>query len=227
MLSFYKSILYVKIKQKCCVIILELRYLFPVKVIYSLWPKWARKEFMKIYTKTGDKGFTSLIGGTRVAKYHLRIESYGTVDELNSYIGLIRDQDIADHDKEILKQIQDRLFTIGSCLAADPERSKMVIPDLHMEDVELLEQEMDSMNEQLPELRHFILPGGSNAISFCHIARCICRRAERITVELATGSTVDEKVNIYLNRLSDYLFTLARKIGYDNKVPENQWIPRI
>jgi len=182
---------------------------------------------MKIYTKTGDKGFTSLIGGTRVAKYHLRIESYGTVDELNSYIGLIRDQDIAGHDKEILKQIQDRLFTIGSSLAADPERSKMVIPDLHMQDVELLEKEIDSMNEQLPELRHFILPGGSNAISFCHIARCICRRAERITVELATNSIVDEKVNIYLNRLSDYLFTLARKIGDDSKVPENQWIPRI
>jgi cob(I)alamin adenosyltransferase len=182
---------------------------------------------MKIYTKTGDKGFTSLIGGTRVAKHHLRIESYGTVDELNSYIGLIRDQDIAGHDKEILKQIQDRLFTIGSSLAADPERSKMVIPDLHMADVELLEQEMDKMNEQLPELRHFILPGGNNIISFCHIARCICRRAERITVHLAEESTVDEKVNIYLNRLSDYLFTLARKIGNEHKIPENQWIPRI
>jgi cob(I)alamin adenosyltransferase len=182
---------------------------------------------MKIYTKTGDKGFTSLIGGTRVAKHHLRIESYGTVDELNSYIGLIRDQDIAGHDKEILKQIQDRLFTIGSSLAADPERSKMVIPDLHMADVELLEQEIDTMNEQLPELRHFILPGGNNTISFCHIARCICRRAERITVHLAEESTVDEKVNIYLNRLSDYLFTLARKIGNEHKIPENQWIPRI
>ncbi|MGF7038840.1 cob(I)yrinic acid a,c-diamide adenosyltransferase [Mucilaginibacter lappiensis] len=182
---------------------------------------------MKIYTKTGDKGFTSLIGGTRVAKHHLRIESYGTVDELNSYIGLIRDQDIAGHDKEILKQIQDRLFTIGSSLASDPERSKMVIPDLHMADVELLEQEMDAMNEKLPELRHFILPGGNNTISFCHIARCICRRAERITVHLAEESTVDEKVNIYLNRLSDYLFTLARKIGNEHKIPENQWIPRI
>lgn len=182
---------------------------------------------MKIYTKTGDKGLTSLIGGTRVPKYHLRIESYGTVDELNSYIGLIRDQDIAAHDKEILKQIQDRLFTIGSSLAADPERSKMVIPDLYMTDVELLEQEMDVMNEQLPELRHFILPGGSNTISFCHIARCICRRAERITVELAGESTVDEKVNIYLNRLSDYLFTLGRKIANDHHIPENQWIPRI
>lgn len=182
---------------------------------------------MKIYTKTGDKGFTSLIGGTRVAKYHLRIESYGTVDELNSYIGLISGQDITIHDREILKQIQDRLFTIGSSLAADPERSKMVIPDLHMEDVELLEQEMDAMNEQLPELRHFILPGGNNAISFCHIARCICRRAERVTVQLANESTVDEKVNIYLNRLSDYLFTLARKIANEHNLPENQWIPRI
>jgi cob(I)alamin adenosyltransferase len=182
---------------------------------------------MKIYTKTGDKGFTSLIGGTRVAKYNIRIESYGTVDELNSYIGLVSDQDIAAGDKEILKQIQDRLFTIGSSLAADPEKSRMIIPDLHLADIELLEKEMDRMNEQLPELRHFILPGGSNAISYCHIARCVCRRAERITVQLAEESTVDEKVNIYLNRLSDYLFTLARKIGNDHKIPENKWIPRI
>jgi cob(I)alamin adenosyltransferase len=162
---------------------------------------------MKIYTKTGDKGYTSLIGGTRVPKHHLRIESYGTVDELNSYIGLIRDQEISEHDKDLLKQIQDRLFTIGSSLAADPEKSRMVIPDLHPADIELLEKEMDRMNETLPELRHFILPGGSNAISYCHIARCVCRRAERLSVHLAEESTVDEKVNIYLNRLSDYLFT--------------------
>ena len=182
---------------------------------------------MKIYTKTGDKGYTSLIGGTRVPKHHLRIESYGTVDELNSYIGLIRDLQLSDYDKDILKQIQDRLFTIGSSLAADPEKSRMVIPDLHPEDIELLEKEMDRMNEILPELRHFILPGGSNAISYCHIARCVCRRAERLSVHLAEESTVDEKVNIYLNRLSDYLFTLARLIGHDNKVPENQWIPRM
>ena len=182
---------------------------------------------MKIYTKTGDKGYTSLIGGTRVPKHHLRIESYGTVDELNSYIGLIRDQDITTHDKQLLKEVQDRLFTIGSSLASDPEKSKMIIPDLHEADIELLEKEMDAMNENLPELRHFILPGGNNAISFCHIARCICRRAERITVHLAEESAVDEKVNIYLNRLSDYLFTLARKIGNDNKIPENQWLPRI
>jgi cob(I)alamin adenosyltransferase len=182
---------------------------------------------MKIYTKTGDKGYTSLIGGTRVPKHHLRIESYGTVDELNSYIGLIRDQELSDYDKGILKQIQDRLFTIGSLLAADPEKSKMITPDLHPEDIELLEKEIDRMNEVLPELRHFILPGGSNTISYCHIARCVCRRAERLSVHLAEESTVDEKVNIYLNRLSDYLFTLARMIGHVAKVPENQWIPRM
>ncbi|HEY4196430.1 MAG TPA: cob(I)yrinic acid a,c-diamide adenosyltransferase [Mucilaginibacter sp.] len=182
---------------------------------------------MKIYTKTGDKGYTSLIGGTRVAKHHLRIESYGTVDELNSYIGLIRDQNIAAHDQQVLKEIQDRLFTIGSSLASDPEKSKMIIPDLHEADIELLEKEMDTINEQLPELRHFILPGGNNAISFCHIARCVCRRAERLSVHLSEESKVDEKVNIYLNRLSDYLFTLARKIGNDQNIPENQWIPRV
>lgn len=182
---------------------------------------------MKIYTKTGDKGFTSLIGGTRVPKYDLRIEAYGTVDELNSYIGLIRDQQITAHDKQILKQIQDRLFTIGATLAADPERSKMVIPDLHSEDIDLLEQEMDNMDKQLPPLRHFILPGGDNAISFCHIARCVCRRAERLSVHLADESTVEEKVIIYLNRLSDYLFVLARKIGNERNVAENEWIPRV
>jgi cob(I)alamin adenosyltransferase len=182
---------------------------------------------MKIYTKTGDKGFTSLIGGTRVPKHHLRIESYGTVDELNSYVGLIRDQDIAVHDKQVLKEIQDRLFTIGSSLASDPEKSRMVIPDLHTTDIELLEKEMDLMNESLPELRHFILPGGNNAISFCHIARCVCRRAERLSVHLSEKDSVDEKVNIYLNRLSDYLFVLARKIGNEHKVAENQWIPRV
>ncbi len=182
---------------------------------------------MKIYTKTGDKGQTSLIGGTRVPKYHLRIESYGTVDELNSYIGLIGDQELPLHDKELLKQVQDRLFTIGSSLASDPEKSKMVIPDLYQADIELLEKEMDAINEVIPELRHFILPGGDQAISFCHLARCVCRRAERLVVHLATESTVDEKITIYLNRLSDYLFTLGRKIAHDRKIAENQWIPRV
>ncbi len=182
---------------------------------------------MKIYTKTGDKGQTSLIGGTRVPKHHLRIESYGTVDELNSYIGLIRDQDIAAKHRDILKEVQDRLFTIGASLASDPEKSKMKIPDLHTGDVELLEHEIDRMDGELPQLRHFILPGGSNAVSFCHIARCVCRRAERLAVHLSEDSFVDEKVTIYLNRLSDYLFTLARKIGAEQQITENNWIPRV
>lgn len=182
---------------------------------------------MKIYTKTGDKGLTSLIGGTRVPKHHLRIESYGTVDELNSYIGLIRDQDIAAKHKEVLKEVQDRLFTIGASLAADPEKSKMKIPDLHTADIGLLEQEIDRMDTELPLLRHFILPGGSNAVSFCHIARCVCRRAERLSVNLSEDSFVEEKVIIYLNRLSDYLFTLSRKIGNEQQIVENEWIPRV
>jgi len=182
---------------------------------------------MKIYTKTGDKGQTSLIGGTRVPKHHLRIESYGTVDELNSYIGLIRDQQVSEHQQDLLKEIQDRLFTIGSALASDPEKSKMKIPDLHQEDIELLEKEIDTMTADLPELRHFILPGGSNAVSFCHLARCVCRRAERICVHLSEDSFVDEKVMVYLNRLSDYLFVLSRKLCFDNQIEENKWIPRI
>lgn len=189
---------------------------------------------MKIYTKTGDKGLTSLIGGTRVPKYNLRIECYGTVDELNSYTGLISDQNISAHQRSVLKEIQDRLFTIGSSLASDPDklngkegRKGMTIPDLLLTDIELLEKEMDLMNEELPELRHFILPGGNTAASFCHVARCVCRRAERLTVLLADDSFVDEKVIIYLNRLSDYMFILARKICFDNKLPENQWIPRV
>lgn len=181
---------------------------------------------MKLYTKTGDAGYTSLIGGTRVPKYHLRIKSYGTVDELNSYIGLIRSQEIDEKDRLMLKEIQDRLFTIGASLAADPEKSKMKIPDLQLADIELLETEMDRMEAILPELKHFILPGGNNAISFCHLARCICRRAERITIQLSESSFVEEKVKIYLNRLSDYLFMLARKIGFDQNIAENAWISR-
>jgi len=182
---------------------------------------------MKIYTKTGDKGNTSLIGGTRVPKYHLRIESYGTVDELNSYIGLIMCQDIDKHHQQILKEIQDRLFTIGSSLASDPERAKMKIPDLLAADIELLESEMDQMNEALPALKHFILPGGNTVVSYCHLARCVCRRAERLAVHLAAESFVDSNITIYLNRLSDYLFVLARKLNADAKTEENIWLPRI
>jgi cob(I)alamin adenosyltransferase len=182
---------------------------------------------MKIYTKTGDKGQTSLIGGTRVPKYHLRIETYGTVDELNSYIGLIMCQNIDAHDQQLLKEIQDRLFTVGASLAADPEKSKMKIPDLHDADITLLEDEMDLINETLPPLKHFVLPGGNTVVSYCHIARCVCRRAERLTVELAENSFVDEHVTVYLNRLSDYLFVLARKLTMYFKAEENIWIPRV
>ena len=175
---------------------------------------------MKIYTKAGDKGQTSLIGGTRVPKHHIRIEAYGTVDELNSYIGLVRDQQIDLYSKELLIEIQDRLFTIGSSLASDPEKSKMKIPDLKEEDITLLEKEIDKMNETLPEMRSFVLPGGHTTVSFCHIARCVCRRAERNIIHLSETSFVAELVIKYLNRLSDYLFVLSRKIAHDLNASE-------
>lgn len=182
---------------------------------------------MKIYTKTGDKGQTSLLGGTRVSKHHVRIEAYGTVDELNSWIGLLRDQPIDEHSKKMLVEIQDRLFTIGSSLASDPDKSKMKIPDLREEDITLLEKEMDKMNESLPDMRHFVLPGGHTFVSYCHIARCVCRRAERNTTHLAEENFVAEPVIKYLNRLSDYLFVLSRKLAHDLHAPEMPWKPRI
>jgi cob(I)alamin adenosyltransferase len=180
---------------------------------------------MKIYTKTGDKGLTSLIGGTRVSKHHLRIESYGTVDELNACIGLILAQNPSPGAAKVLLRIQDRLFVMGALLAADPERSKMKLPELTAEDSVYLEREIDAMTAVLPELRHFILPGGSPAGAACHLARCVCRRAERIVVHLAEESVVDEKIIIYLNRLSDYLFTLSRKLNADSGSAEHAWIP--
>ena len=182
---------------------------------------------MKIYTKTGDKGLTSLIGGTRVPKHHIRIESYGTVDELNSYIGLIACQEIDAHYKDVLKEIQDRLFTIGASLAADPEKSKMKIPDLLEEDITFLEEKIDEMNDALPALNHFVLPGGNTAVSYCHLARCVCRRAERLAVALDESSFVDSKVIVYLNRLSDYLFVLGRMIGKETHSAEIIWVPRV
>ena len=182
---------------------------------------------MKIYTKTGDKGQTSLIGGTRVAKHHIRIEAYGTVDELNSWIGLIRDQHIDDHSKKILIEIQDRLFTIGASLASDPEKSKMKIPDLKEEDITLLEKEIDKMNEGLPEMKNFVLPGGHTTVSYCHIARCVCRRAERNTIHLAEENFVAELVVKYLNRLSDHLFVLSRKFTQDLNAEEIKWKARM
>jgi cob(I)alamin adenosyltransferase len=181
----------------------------------------------KIYTKTGDKGETSLIGGVRVPKFHLRIESYGTVDELNSYLGLIIDGLNNKEISKVLYEIQDRLFTIGSVLASDPVKSKMKIPDVHEADVELLEHEMDRMDADLPELKNFILPGGNTVASHCHVARCICRRAERIVVHLSSETEVPEIIVRYLNRLSDYLFILSRKVVHDASGKETVWKPRI
>ena len=184
---------------------------------------------LKIYTKTGDKGNTSLIGGTKVPKSHLRIEAYGTVDELNSWIGLVNDQVKMKHENRILKEIQDRLFTIGSSLACDPEKEpKLKIPDLGEMDIVLLEKEIDKMNGKLPAMRSFLLPGGHPAVSSAHVARCVCRRAERLAMALQQHKMfVDPLVIKYLNRLSDYLFVLARFIGKHLKVKEIPWKPRI
>ena len=184
---------------------------------------------IKIYTKTGDLGKTSLIGGTKVPKSHIRIESYGTVDELNSYIGLLSDNITDEPSKLLLKEIQDRLFTIGSSLACDPDKEPLMkLPDLNEKDISLLEKEIDRMNEILPEMKHFILPGGSVAVSTAHVARCVCRRAERICVDMQQETLfVDGLVIKYLNRLSDYLFVLARYIGHVQNVPEIIWLPRV
>ncbi|HQV60800.1 MAG TPA: cob(I)yrinic acid a,c-diamide adenosyltransferase [Chitinophagaceae bacterium] len=183
----------------------------------------------KIYTKTGDKGTTSLIGGTKVPKSHLRIEAYGTVDELNSYIGLCRDILTDENSRTVLQEVQDRLFTIGSSLACDPiKEPKMRIPDLKEKDVELLEKEMDKLNESIPEMKSFILPGGHTTVSHLHIARCICRRAERCCVRLELESLEVEQVILkYLNRLSDYLFVLSRYTGHQLLVGEIPWKPRV
>lgn len=182
---------------------------------------------MKIYTKKGDKGTTGLIGGTRVSKKSIRIDSYGTIDELNSFIGLVRDFDNDIATRIQLLEIQDRLFTIGSCLAADPKKSTMKLPSLVLQDISALENWIDEMNVKLPEMKFFVLPGGHQAVSFCHVARCVCRRAERIVVELKESDFVDPLVLTYLNRLSDYLFTLCRKLSLDLKVKEEIWKPRL
>jgi len=187
---------------------------------------------MKIYTKTGDNGTTALFGGTRVKKHHIRIESYGTIDELNSWLGLIRDQQIDVHSKKILMLVQDKLFTVGAILATDPEKAilksgkeRLNIPKIDNADIELLEKEMDKMDEALPQMTHFILPGGHNTVSYCHIARTVCRRAERLTSHLYENEPFDERVLSYINRLSDYLFVLARKLSKDLKAEEIKWIP--
>jgi cob(I)alamin adenosyltransferase len=184
---------------------------------------------LKIYTKTGDLGKTSLLGGTKVAKSHIRIESYGTIDELNSYIGLVRDFIKDDLSLIVLEEIQDRLFTIGASLACDPDKEpQMKMPDLRESDIVSLEKEIDQMNEVLPVMKHFILPGGHLAVSSVHIARCVCRRAERICVNMLENEIfIDPLIIKYLNRLSDYLFVLARYTGHLLNVPEVPWKPRV
>ena len=183
---------------------------------------------LKIYTKTGDKGSTSLIGGTKVPKSDLRIEAYGTVDELNSYLGLCRDLITDEPARGLLQTVQDRLFVVGAALACDPEKEpKMKIPDLQVEDVTALEKAIDKMNETLPVMKFFILPGGHPTISQLHVARCVCRRAERCCVRLELESHEVEAIILqYLNRLSDYLFVLARYVGHTSGVAEIAWKPR-
>ena len=181
---------------------------------------------MKIYTKTGDKGTTALFTGKRVPKHHIRIESYGTLDELNSWLGLIRDQAIAPHYQEILAQIQDKLFTLGAILATEPSKdNRLKIPRINVEDSALLEQEMDKMSDVLPPMTHFILPGGHTTVSYCHVARTVCRRAERMIALLHEEAPLPDTVLAYVNRLSDYLFVLARKLSKDLKANEVKWIP--
>ena len=188
---------------------------------------------MKVYTKTGDNGTTALFGGTRVSKDNIRIDSYGTVDELNSYIGLIRDQDMNADYKKILIEIQDRLFTVGAILATPVEKEIMKNGEKRLKnlgiiesDIELLENEIDTMEDSLPQMTHFVLPGGHTTVSYCHVARCVCRRAERLAVTLSQQETIDEMAVKYLNRLSDYLFVLARKLSSDLSADEVKWIPR-
>ena len=187
---------------------------------------------MKIYTKTGDKGTTGLVGGTRIPKHDLRIDCYGTVDELNSYLGLIRDQAISDNSKTTLIKIQNQLFIIGSLLATDPEklkdeskRKRLGITFLEADAIAFLETEIDAMNLALPPMTHFILPGGHQTVSFCHIARCICRRAERNVSKLNVEQPTQPEVLIYLNRLSDFIFVLARKLSKELEAEEIKWIP--
>jgi len=178
---------------------------------------------MKIYTKTGDKGKTSLLTGKRVSKYHPRIEAYGTVDELNSFIGLLRSFNIDKQSDHILDGIQNQLFSIGSSLAMDVKRPEITLNEIVISDVETLENDMDRIDSLLPKLKAFIIPGGSQAIAICHICRCVCRRAERLCVELSDNEHVDEIIIIYLNRLSDYFFMLARKIAFDNDIEVPIW----
>ena len=181
----------------------------------------------KVYTKTGDKGQTSLIGGTRLPKHHIRIEAYGTVDELNSHIGLLRDVITDEAASALLISIQDRLFTIGSHLAADPVKNKMKLPPIFEEDIVALEKAIDKINDEVPEMKSFVLPGGHVHVSYCHIARCVCRRAERSVLRLAENELVEDIHFKYLNRLSDYLFMLSRWLTMKLNAAETPWVAKL
>jgi cob(I)alamin adenosyltransferase len=182
---------------------------------------------MKIYTKTGDAGTTSLFGGKRVLKSDLRIDTYGTVDELNSYIGLVRDQPVNQNRIALLVEIQDRLFTIGSILATEPGNTKVKIPKIEEPDILFLETEIDKMDALLPPMKFFVLPGGHASISFGHVARTVCRRAERLVIALNEVESIDPLVIKYLNRLSDYLFVLCRMMAHEMQIEETPWKPRM
>lgn len=181
---------------------------------------------MKIYTKKGDKGTTGLIGGTRLPKHHIRIESYGTVDELNSYLGLLRDLIENERVVSVILEIQDRLFTMGSHLASDPQKSNMQLPELYEQDITLLEEEIDFMDTQVPPMKSFVLPGGHPTVSHCHIARCVCRRAERLVTQLDEMEHQNPLILSYLNRLSDYLFMLSRFLTQELHATETPWKPK-
>jgi cob(I)alamin adenosyltransferase len=180
---------------------------------------------MKIYTKGGDKGSTSLWGGKRVSKASLRIDTYGTIDELNVHIGLVRDVLNDDESKSLLEEIQNQLFTFGSHLAADPDKKDLNLPEIDIDQIATIEKAIDHMEETLPPLKAFVLPGGHEHVSFCHLARVVCRRAERLVIVLDTESTVNSAIIVYLNRLSDYLFVLSRKIAQDVGAKEHTWKP--
>lgn len=180
---------------------------------------------MKIYTKGGDKGKTSLLGGKRVSKSDMRIEAYGTVDELNANIGLLKDYDISDNSKVSLLKIQHDLFKIGSILACEVDPDQYNLSRIQDSDITEIETIIDQMEKELPVLKNFILPGGDLAVSQCHIVRCVCRRAERYIVLLGEEEEIDDVIIRYLNRLSDFLFVLARKIGHDKGINEINWMP--
>lgn len=181
---------------------------------------------MKIYTKTGDAGETSLLGGTRVPKFDVRIEAYGTIDELNAYIGHLSDYEVIYPHRTIIQNIQYNLFSMGSILANDQKKSGIKTPDIHESDIELLEKAIDNMEEDLPPLKNFVLPGGHKAQSLTHIVRCICRRAERRVAELSHKAEVNPLILVYLNRLSDWLFVLSRYIIHTTQSIERTWIAK-